>query len=93
MELTEKLPSPFTVETPKGMFSRISRMKKGIVGLFGCWHQEMSLPITRNNLTYRSCLACGSHRLFDTETWKMVGPFFCTEVPQTEAQVEKDLNF
>lgn len=93
MEFTEKLQPVFAVETPKGMFHRIGRMKDGVVGLFGCWHPEMSLPITRNNLTYRACVACGAHRLFDPETWKMFGPYFSPEVPQTEAQVEKDLNF
>ena len=26
---------------------------------FGCWHLQMSLPFTRDNETYRTCVSCG----------------------------------
>lgn len=44
--------------------------------VFGCWHRDMSLPFSRDNETYRRCVACGARRLFDLERWAMVGPYY-----------------
>jgi hypothetical protein len=44
--------------------------------VFGCWHQQLSLPFTRENETYRTCLICGARRRFDLERWAMVGDFY-----------------
>ena len=44
--------------------------------IFGCWHLQMSLPFTRDNDTYRTCISCGARRRFDLERWAMVGDFY-----------------
>ena len=36
----------------------------------------MSRPFTIDQQTYRMCLNCGAHRAFDTQQWKMVGPYY-----------------
>ena len=43
---------------------------------FGCWHHQMSLPFTRDNETYRTCVSCGARRRFDLDQWAMVGDFY-----------------
>jgi len=43
---------------------------------FGCWHLQMSLPFTRDNETYRTCVSCGARRRFDLDQWAMVGAFY-----------------
>lgn len=43
---------------------------------FGCWHLKMSLPFTRGNETYRTCVSCGARRRFDLDQWAMVGAFY-----------------
>ena len=43
---------------------------------FGCWHLELSLPFTRDNETYRTCVTCGARRRFDLEQWTTVGAFY-----------------
>lgn len=43
---------------------------------FGCWHLQMSLPFTRDNETYRTCVSCGARRRFDLDQWAMVGDFY-----------------
>ena len=43
---------------------------------FGCWHHQMSLPFTRDNDTYRTCVSCGARRRFDLDQWAMVGDFY-----------------
>jgi len=51
--------------------------KIGFVGkLFGCWHKRLGRPITRKNLSYRSCLECGARREFNTERFETSGPFY-----------------
>lgn len=43
---------------------------------FGCWHLQLSLPFTRGNETYRTCVNCGARRRFDLERWALVGDFY-----------------
>jgi hypothetical protein len=88
MELTETLSPEMTFKTA-GQFGH--HFKAAYARLFGCWHREMSRPITRNRKTYCVCLDCGARRAFDTEQWKMVGPYFCEIPPQTEDQVRETL--
>ena len=57
-------------------FVQIERVSKRV---FGCWHVDMSLPFSRDNETYRTCVACGARRRFDLEQWAMVGPFYYPE--------------
>lgn len=44
--------------------------------VFGCWHRQLSLPFSRGNESYRTCVACGARRDFDPDRWEMVGPFY-----------------
>lgn len=44
--------------------------------LFGCWHMELSRPVTRQGETYRACLDCGARRRFDPKKWEMVGSYY-----------------
>ena len=52
------------------------RMDSVVKRIFGCWHRDMSLPFSRDNESYRTCVACGARRRFDLERWTMVGPFY-----------------
>ena len=56
--------------------ARFSKIKSALKRVFGCWHREMSLPFTRGNETYRTCVNCGARRRFDLERWTMVGEFY-----------------
>jgi len=47
-----------------------------ITRVFGCWHLNMSIPITSRGETYRSCIECGARRSFDTESWRTYGPYY-----------------
>jgi len=41
--------------------------KIGLFGkLFGCWHKNLTRPLTIENSSYRSCLRCGARKQFDT---------------------------
>ncbi|MDX6695817.1 MAG: hypothetical protein QOF02_3420 [Blastocatellia bacterium] len=44
--------------------------------IFGCWHREMSRPLTLRASSYRVCMECGAHRRFNTQTWEMTGPYY-----------------
>jgi hypothetical protein len=44
--------------------------------IFGCWHKRMSRPVTRNDVTFRSCINCGARRKFDMESFRTSGPFY-----------------
>jgi hypothetical protein len=46
----------------------------------GCWHLNMTRPITHGRETYRSCVRCGMHRSFDPDTWKSCGRFYSANV-------------
>lgn len=51
--------------------------KIGIFGsLFGCWHKRLTRPFTEENISYRSCLECGARKNFNTQSFKMSGPFY-----------------
>lgn len=62
---------------PKETFRRaIESITNVYHRIFGCWHTNMSRPFTIDQETYRMCLNCGAHRAFDTQQWKMVGPYY-----------------
>jgi hypothetical protein len=44
--------------------------------LFGCRHSDMGRPVTLGGETYCVCLDCGARRRFDTDGWKMFGPYY-----------------
>ena len=51
--------------------------KIGILGtLFGCWHTQLSRPVTTKHASYRSCLDCGARKQFDPRTLQTSGPYF-----------------
>jgi hypothetical protein len=56
--------------------NQLAQVKNVMRRAVGCWHLEMSVPFTRDNETYRSCLTCGARRRFDLEQWTMVGAFY-----------------
>ena len=56
--------------------AHFSTIKSALKRVFGCWHREISLPFTRGNETYRTCVNCGARRRFDLERWAMVGGFY-----------------
>ena len=44
--------------------------------VFGCWHMNLSRPITHGRETYRACLRCGMRRSFDPVKWQSRGRFY-----------------
>ena len=49
----------------------------GLLGkIFGCWHKDLSQPFINENGSYRVCIDCGAHRLFDTKNFKTLGTFY-----------------
>jgi hypothetical protein len=62
-----------------GFADRVNRVSNVFRRVLGCWHRRMSLPFTRGNETYRTCVDCGARRRFDVEQWRMVGPFYRPE--------------
>lgn len=55
----------------------IGSVRYFIKRLFGCWHLQMSRPLTRGTHTYRVCAKCGMRREFDLKTWKTKGRYHC----------------
>lgn len=51
--------------------------KVGLMGkIFGCGHEELSRPFSRNGVGFRECLRCGARRHFDLKTLTTVGGFY-----------------
>jgi hypothetical protein len=46
-----------------------------VVMLRGCWHRNMSWPLSVQGSSYRVCLGCGIKRLFDEPTFTSYGPY------------------
>ena len=67
------------VDLPAVMPDLLSKMRRATARIFGCWHVNMSRPFGRGNETYRTCVACGARRRFDSEQWEMVGSFYYPE--------------
>lgn len=62
-----------TINRTEGSFGN----KIGFMGsLFGCWHKRLTRPFTGKHVAYRACLDCGARKEFDTEDFRMVGPFY-----------------
>jgi hypothetical protein len=58
----------------------------GIFGkLFGCWHRELTKPITSKRNTYRACLDCGARRKFDPTEFRSTGPFYYPPAVKSES--------
>ena len=56
--------------------SLFAKLGGGITRLLGCWHTDMSHPISIQGQTYRTCLDCGAQRKFNLEKWEMQGSFY-----------------
>ncbi len=83
--LTFTFPQLPEMTWPKEAFRRaIELIENTYHRIFGCWHTDMSRPFTIDQQTYRMCLNCGAHRAFDTEQWKMIGPYYVRR-PSTKA--------
>jgi len=52
------------------------KIEKFLTRALGCRHRQMSLPFTRGNSTYRTCVACGARRDFDLVQGMTVGPYY-----------------
>ena len=40
--------------------------------MFGCWHRNLSFPITREGRTYQVCLECGRELEYSWEEMRVV---------------------
>jgi len=51
--------------------------KIGLLGkIFGCWHRDLTRPFSNNNSSYRVCIDCGAHKVFDPKSFKTLGNFY-----------------
>src|SRR6185295_14695944 len=55
---------------------RLAQIRSRVRRVFGCWHLKLSLPFTRGNETYQTCISCGARRRFDLDQWTSVGGFY-----------------
>ena len=65
-----------SVESWPFEYQQLSLTRKIVKRVFGCWHLKLSLPFTRGDETYRTCISCGARRRFDLDQWKMVGGYY-----------------
>jgi len=70
--ITERL----SLETWPSQSGRLSQISNRVKRVFGCWHRKLSLPFTRGDETYQTCISCGARRRFDWDQWKAVGDFY-----------------
>ena len=61
--------------SPDKVFS-FAKAGMWLARIFGCWHLNMSRPVTSDRQTYRACMDCGACRRFDTDRWETVGQFY-----------------
>jgi len=55
-------------------WARIGNLAKRVFS--SCWHLQLSLPFTRGDETYQTCVSCGARRRFDLDQWTPVGGFY-----------------
>ncbi|MDX6611246.1 MAG: hypothetical protein QOD75_432 [Blastocatellia bacterium] len=60
----------------RGAGSLWTRLGIWLTRVLGCWHTEMSRPVSIQGQTYRTCLDCGAQRQFNTRNWEMQGDFY-----------------
>jgi hypothetical protein len=57
--------------------SRFAKIRNAAKRVFSCcWHLKLSLPFTRGDETYQTCVSCGARRRFDLDQWTSVGGFY-----------------
>jgi hypothetical protein len=47
-----------------------------IASLFGCWHKQLSRPMTTDQVSHRTCLHCGARQKFDATQMKTTRKFY-----------------
>ena len=52
--------------------------------ILGCWHLNMSRPITTQKVTYRYCVKCGLRRNYDLDNAQYIGTYYSPTVPKTD---------
>ena len=72
MELVERR----TLQAWPSALGRLPQIRNVVKRLFGCWHSNVSLPFTRGDETYQTCVSCGARRRFDLDEWGSVGGFY-----------------
>jgi len=65
-----------SLETWTFKSARLPQMRNAVKRVFGCWHLKLSLPFTRGDETYQTCISCGARRRFDLDRWASVGGFY-----------------
>lgn len=58
---------------------RLIGIRNVVKRVFGCWHRKLSLPFTRGDETYQTCIFCGARRRYDLDRWTAVGDFYYPE--------------
>jgi hypothetical protein len=58
---------------------RLVQIRNVVKRVFGCWHLKLSLPFTRGDETYQTCISCGARRRYDLDQWTAVGSFYYPE--------------
>ena len=64
------------ISSPVSLDSLAALFARSFARLLGCWHTDMSRPVTVGGETYRVCMDCGARRRFDTGGWMMHGPYY-----------------
>ena len=73
------------VLTDREVDQRVFGEKVGLIGkIFGCWHEDMSRPFSREKIAFRSCLKCGARKQFDSETLETFGGFYFPPITKVE---------
>lgn len=65
-----------SLETWAFRSGHLLQIRNVVKRVFGCWHLRLSLPFTRGEETYRTCITCGARRRFDLDQWASVGGFY-----------------
>lgn len=66
--------------TVKRSIDRTDNSAKTRIGIlsriFGCRHGNLSRPFTNQNGSYRVCIDCGAHKMFDINSFKTLGTYY-----------------
>ena len=65
-----------SLETWPFASGRLTSIRNAVKRVFNCWHSKLSLPFTRGDETYQTCVNCGARRRFDLDQWTSVGGFY-----------------
>jgi len=76
-----------SLETWSLAFDRLPQIRHAAKRLFSsCWHLKLSLPFTRGDETYQTCISCGARRRFDLDHWTSVGGFYYPQRDKNRAR-------